>query len=323
MRRTLLLVFTVFTLISCGDGKNDRIIFDSAGKINDVSVVIDNTMWDGRVGEAIRNVLSSPIYGLPQDEPIFSINQIPSSVFDGFITKSRTILKVEMGKPAGVTYKNNVYAKPQRVVIVSGQNKDEIIQQVSDNASKIVDVFKNIEIYEKQRLIKKTLYNSKTLTEKLGLKINFHSGYRVAKEEDDFIWIRRDINTGTLNLMIYELPFDAITKTDSTVRQIIKIRDSIGKMHIAGPTEGSYMITENAYTPFHSEIILDNKPTLETKGLWDIKNAFMSGPFINYAIEDKINNRWVVVEGFAFAPSVEKRNHIFELESIIKSIKIE
>ena len=82
------------------------------------------------------------------------------------------------------------------------------------------------------------------------------------------------------------------------------------------------MITENAYTPFHSETIIDNKPTLETKGIWDVKNAFMSGPFINYAIEDKINKRWVVVEGFAFAPSVEKRNYVFELEAIIKSIKI-
>jgi hypothetical protein len=107
------------------------------------------------------------------------------------------------------------------------------------------------------------------------------------------------------------------------VNQIIKIRDSIGRAYIEGPVEGSYLITENAYTPFHGETIIDNKPTLETKGLWDVKNAFMGGPFINYAIEDKINKRWVVVEGFAFAPSVEKRNYMLELEAIIKSVKIQ
>ena len=44
--------------------------------------------------------------------------------------------------------------------------------------------------------------------------------------------------------------------------------------------------------------------------------------FINYAIEDKINNRWVIAEGFAFAPSVQKRNYMFELESMIRSIEI-
>ena len=83
------------------------------------------------------------------------------------------------------------------------------------------------------------------------------------------------------------------------------------------------MITEESYAPYLFEINLDNKPTYETKGIWDVKNAFMGGPFINYAIEDKINKRWVVIEGFAFAPSVEKRNYMLELEAIIKSAKIE
>ena len=82
------------------------------------------------------------------------------------------------------------------------------------------------------------------------------------------------------------------------------------------------MITEDAYTPYLYETTVDGKPAYETKGIWDVKNAFMSGPFINYAIEDKANNRYVVIEGYVFAPSVEKRNNIFELESIIKSIRI-
>ena len=132
--------------------------------------------------------------------------------------------------------------------------------------------------------------------------------------------------------MIYTLPFDAITRNDSVVNQIIKVRDSVGELYIRGRQDGelkangdkieSYMITENAYTPFHGETIVDNKPTLETKGLWELKADFMGGPFINYAIEDKINKRWVVIEGFAFAPSVEKRNYMLELEAIIRSVKI-
>ena len=66
----------------------------------------------------------------------------------------------------------------------------------------------------------------------------------------------------------------------------------------------------------------DAIPTLETRGLWDLKNAFMSGPFINYAIEDKVNNRYIIAEGYVFAPSIAKRDYVFELESIIKSIAI-
>ncbi len=326
MRYILLAAVSLLLVMSCEDSEKKRTLLDSSGKLNDVSVVIDNDMWEGRVGEAIRDALAAPIYGLPQDEPIFNINQIPPSVFTGFIKKSRTILKIEMGKNPTINFENNVYAKPQKVIIVSGKTKDDIVKLVSDNSIRIIETFKGIELQEKQRLTKKSLYNAKEIQEGLGLSINFPTAFRVSKtlatKEDKFYWLKRDTRTGYVNILLYELPLNAIEKDSSLIGQIIKIRDSIGKKYIEGPIEGSYMITEDAYTPFHGETILDNKPTLETKGIWEVKNAVMAGPYINYAIEDKINNRWIIAEGFVYAPSVEKRNYIFELESIIKSIKI-
>ncbi|MFD1615853.1 DUF4837 family protein [Gelatiniphilus marinus] len=323
--KTLTIVLIAFATVSCEDKKssNDRILFDSSGNVNHISVVVSNELWKGSVGEAIRDVLAAPIYGLPQDnEPTFNINQIPTKVFSDFITRNRSILIIEMGKTPGFKIARNVYAKPQKVIVVSGKTKTEVIGLLKENSEKIIEEFKKEELKEQQRRIAKSLHRTKNIEEKLGLSIQFQTAYRIAKETDDFFWIRKDISTGTTNLLIYELPTDAIKRNDSVVNQIIKIRDSIGKTYIPGPVEGSFMVTENAYTPFHSETILDNKPTLETKGLWDLKGAFMSGPYINYAIEDKINNRWVVVEGFAFAPSVKKRDHMFDLEAIIKSIKI-
>ena len=65
-----------------------------------------------------------------------------------------------------------------------------------------------------------------------------------------------------------------------------------------------------------------NLNSFETKSIWQVKDAFMSGPFINYWIEDKVNNRYLIVEGFVFAPSLGKRDYIFELEAIIRSIII-
>ena len=122
--------------------------------------------------------------------------------------------------------------------------------------------------------------------------------------------------------MLYEMPIDAFVEGDEAINDVIKMRDSIGQKYVPGPTEGTFMITEEAYTPFMQEVILDNKPTLETKSTWTVKGAFMSGPFINYAIKDEINNRYVIAEGFAYAPAVSKRELMFELEAIIKSIKI-
>ena len=325
MRYLLLSVLALMLLTSCGDkvASNKKFLPDASGAINNVSVVTENDLWDGRVGEAIRDVLAKPIYGLPQDEPTFTISQIPPAVFSGFVTKNRTVLKIETNKEAGITISDDVYAVPQKVIVISGKTKDEIINVLKTNESKIVDTFKNAELTERLRQMAKSPHKFTTIKERLHLTIQFASVYRIAKSTDNFFWIRKDITTGTSNLMIYELPYNAIKRNDSVVKQIIKIRDSIGKAHIEGPVEGSYLVTENAYTPFHGETIIDNKPALETKGIWDVKKAFMGGPFINYAIEDKINKRWVVIEGFTFAPSVEKRNYMLELEAIIKSVKLE
>ena len=47
----------------------------------------------------------------------------------------------------------------------------------------------------------------------------------------------------------------------------------------------------------------------------------MAGPFINYKVKDEKNDRWIIVEGFAFAPSLNKRDYMFELNTIISSFK--
>ncbi len=326
MRYIVFSLVCVMFFASCGDkkkSKEQRYIQDSSGAINNVSVVTENEIWDGRVGEAIRAVLAKPIYGLPQDEPMFTISQIPPAVFSGFVTKNRTVLMVKLNAEKGIDFSENVYAKPQKVITVSGKTREEVIEVVKENEAKIIETFRNAEIAERQRQMAKSPHSFETIKEKLNLTIGFPSIYRIAKSAENFFWIRKDITTGTTNLMIYELPYSAIKRNDSLVNQIIKIRDSVGKLHIEGGVEGSYLATEEAYTPFLGETILDNKPALETKGIWELKNAFMGGPFINYAIEDKINKRWVVLEGFAFAPSVDKRNYMLEMEAIIKTVKLE
>ena len=337
MRYLIFPIFTLIFLMSCDDKKssNKKFLTDASGAINNVSVVTENELWDGHIGDAIRQVLAKPIYGLPQDEPMFSISQIPPSVFSGFVTKNRTVLKIEVGKDKGIKITDDVYAKPQKVIVVSGKTKDDIIAVLKANESKIIDTFRNAELRERQRQMSKSPHTYTAIKEKLGLTLKFSSIYETAKETESFFWFRKDITTGHSHIMIYELPFEAIKEDDSvsTVNQIIKIRDSIGRFYFKGRLDGtvnangktvsSFMITEDAYAPFHATTILDNKQAFETKGLWELTNDFMGGSFINYTVKDELNNRWVGIEGFVFAPSVDKRNYMLELESVIKSLKID
>ena len=324
MKKTIAMAFTVIFLIACNnsESKGKRILSSSSGNINNLSVVIDNELWEGSIGEQIRLILGAPVYGLPQEEPLFNMQQMPTVVFSGFATKSRIILKIEKGKQADIKFLKEVFAKPQKLILVSGNTNNEINELLEQNAEKIVAIFKDAEIKENQRRINKSLNTKNNIEETLGLTINFSTAYRIAKEDNSFFWLRKDIKTGSMNIMLYEMPLGAISKGDDAINDIIKMRDSIGKAHIPGPLEGSYMITEEAYTPYLNETIIDNKPALLTKSTWEVKNAFMAGPFINYIIEDKINNRLIVIEGFTFAPSAVKRNHMFELEAIIRSVQI-
>ncbi|RIA08198.1 LOW QUALITY PROTEIN: uncharacterized protein DUF4837 [Flavobacteriaceae bacterium MAR_2010_72] len=323
MKNSFLAFTLAVLLVACGgDSKNKRIVPNSSGNIKNVSVVVDNLLWEDTVGEAIRSVLAAPLEGLPQDEPIFDLSQMPTQVFSGFTTKNRTILKIEKGKPADTKILTDVYAKPQVLALITGETNAEIEEQLMANAEKIIDAFKKAEIKEQQRRIALSLFDDEPLQENLGINLKFSSVYRIAKKEDHFFWIRKDTKTGTMDLLVYQVPLDAIRKGDSAVVDVVKLRDSIGKNHIPGRIEGAHMTTENAYSPYIFQTIIDNKPTLETKGIWDVKNDFMSGPFINYAIEDQVNDRYVVIEGYVFAPSVQKRDYIFELESIIRSVKI-
>ncbi|HIE45165.1 MAG TPA: DUF4837 family protein, partial [Flavobacteriaceae bacterium] len=46
------------------------------------------------------------------------------------------------------------------------------------------------------------------------------------------------------------------------------------------------------------------------------------GPFLNYALLDKKNNRIIVVEGSVYAPSIAKRDYLFELEALLKTLVV-
>jgi len=323
MKKLLLVMLSISLLTSCSNGaKSKRILSSSSGNINSLSVVADNDLWASRIGDEIRDVFSAEVIGLPQQEPLFTMRQIPPMVFTDFATKNRTVLKIERDSFANTKILKNVYATPQTVVVISGNSAKEIIGEIKKNAERIILTFKSTEIKEQQRRMGKSLFEDKSIENALGLTINMSSAYRIAKQDENFFWLRRDIKNGDANLMIYQTSLDAVSDGENAINDIIKMRDSIGKIHIPGPIEGSYMITEEAYTPFLNTTIIDNKPAFETKSTWEVKDAFMAGPFVNYAVKDEVNNRLIVLEGFVFAPSTAKRDYIFELEAIIRSLKI-
>ena len=314
MKRTASILFFLIITLSCSENQQ-KLLPSSSGNINNVSVVSSNELWDGAVGDVIRENFGRPVYGLPQIEPVFSLSHIPSKVFSGFATKSRTILKVDIAEKEGVFNFKNTYASPQRIIQITGKSTDNIIEIINENLNSIYSTMFLNEIQEKQRRISKNLNQTQAIKNSTGLTLRFPSAYRVAKVDSNFVWIRRDIETGSVNLFVSRY-------NDKNNSSILKIRDSISKHHIPGPVENTFMSTDPIYTPSSQQISIRGKQILETRGLWEIKGQFMAGPFLNYQFESNTKqDEYIMLDGFVYSPGSSKREYVFELEAIMRSLK--
>ena len=321
MNKTLFLWLLVSFFVSSCSFKKERFPDDSSAAINTIAVIIDDQLWNGVVGDSIRNKFASPVLGLPQEEPLFTINQYPVKLFEGFSTDTRNILIVKKDNENKFELKKNEFSSPQNAFHISGKTSFEIIEILEKNAGDIIKKMRTIEIEHNQKTIKDSLLDTKKIQKKFNIDLLIPSKYEYVMRRRNFIWLKSEIPSGNNSLIIYQIPWKKIS-SNNAVNDVVKVRDSIGKLYIHGTAFRTQMVTEEAYSPYFSKTTLNDYKTYETKGTWQMKNDFMSGPFINYAIFDKINKRILILEGFCYAPSKEKRDLMFELESIIKSIQI-
>tara|TARA_Y100000766_G_scaffold282626_1_gene296355 strand:- start:3 stop:956 length:954 start_codon:yes stop_codon:yes gene_type:complete len=303
-------------ILSCKENNAELLLPESNGTINSISVVIDDDLWDSEIGALIRKEFAYPIYGLPQMEPVFDLKQIPTSVFSGFATNSRTILKVGLSSEERLATYKNKYAKPQLIVDLSSSSKQKLIKQISSTKDKVLSKLYANEIAEKQRRVLKSKNPTRLIREKFGFDILFSSSYRIAKSTKDFLWVRRDTEKGSVNFYISKIR----NKDNLNINQI---RDSISKKFIPGPIEKTHMSTDEGYIPKTKAFQLtESLKVLETRGIWEVKDQFMAGPFLNHTVNHKSNSEeFYVLEGFVYSPGTAKRDYIFELEAIFKSIK--
>lgn len=323
MKQLVITIFSLFVLMSCNDTKTDKqsVLTESNGKINNVSIIIDENLWNGEIGDSIRKKFAAPIDGLINEEPTFTLNQYPSKIFEGFVRNSRNIIVVEKSNQTGFSTKKDEFAKPQQVFYIVGKNKDEILATLETKANEIIQAIKEGEIAENQIRLKKATITDVKVRERFGVSLTIGYGYKYDMVEDDFLWIRKEFNSGYNSILVYEVPINIIENDSNVVNNIVKMRDSIGKKFIHGTLDNTWMVTEEAYAPLFFDVSITGRKTYETKGNWYLKNDFMAGPFVNYAIKDTKNNRFLVLEGFTYNPSKSKRDLVFELEAIIKSVK--
>jgi len=319
---SLLLVITAF-FISCESGDSKKVYKEANGRINHLLVVMKNSEWQGALGDELRKIIAEPVLGLPQPESQFEVTQVPPESFSSMFRATRSVLNVGISDETSFSVSSNVYAAPQKIITITGKDKEALIAEIQKNSKKIVEIYKNADLESVQSSILKKFWDPTKIEtfEKQGYSLKIPRNYRKVEDNGEFVWYRYHLNgDNSMELIAYTVPITS--EDDEKGNNIVAIRNAFGKKNIPGQIEDSYMMTEEVYSPHIFEVELDGKKAFETRGKWEVKNVYMAGPFLSYTVVDKPNNRLVIVEGLTFAPSINKRDYMFELEAILKTLQI-
>jgi len=159
MKQKIIILFLVF-LLGC-ETNTTNYKPSSSGNIHTISVVIDNNLWEGSLGNEIRNVFSSEFEGLPQQEAMFSLVQIPPKIFTDFSREGRNIIHVSRNDKDTVFFEKNKYAAPQLILNLKGKSSKGIIENLKKISKQSISIFKKGEIAEKQKRIKKINFKNR------------------------------------------------------------------------------------------------------------------------------------------------------------------
>lgn len=323
MTKIFLYFFSFLSLLffSCSK-KSENSSRPSTGKINSISIVIDDQLWNGIVGDSIRNKFANPVEGLSKEEPQFDVNQYPIDVMEGFVTKNRTIIVVKLGKENSFVIKNNQYATPQNVIHITGITLSNLLDIIEKKGPQIIKTIQEGEIKAHQLLLNDSISNPETIQKQFQFSINIPKSYSYVLKNTNFVWLKREFSSGSTSLLVTVLPITTINLEEDVQEKIIKVHDSIAALYIKGKESNSSLYIDRSYPLYLSNSTLDGKFAFECKGTWRLKDSYMFGAFANYLIFDPKNKRIVLLEGFCYIPSREQRDYMHELESIIRSVHL-
>ena len=320
IKKNFLIILSWVLFISCQSDSSKAYVPESNGNINALTVVMDNSLWEGSLGSNIKKYLMEPYEGLPFDEPKYDLYYIQPSIFKGFARSSRNIIVFRKDtSDQGFKLIKNLWARPQITALITGEDEEVMNFYFDENKDLLLRSISENERIEKIRRMRKSLNDDPQLEDRLGINLSFPDAYSTVKDTTNFVWIEKQVVKGHLNIIAYTLPLNIDLK--KIEERIPAIRDSIGKIYVPGRVPGSYMITERAYLPYYYKTKVNNLEAILTKGTWEVQNDFMAGPYINYIIKDTINKRNIVIEGFSFAPTESKRDYMFELNTIITTME--
>lgn len=349
----LIIAIAAFISTSCSEEARNRLSAkaNAFGKANHVVVIADKDVWEGEVGDTFRFYFSSAFLILPQPEPILDLKHFtpldlekdpirkelrtyiyladmedkssPTAALMQEDVGSERVRSAKEGKGYGNIQKRDKFALGQLNIYMYATNKETLLANIKNNYSTILKRIKEND----EALIAANVYAggqsrkaSENVKESMGINLKVPTEYFVAMDEENTMWIRKVTKEFSSNILIHKLPYTA--KEQLTYTGIKSLRDSLTKQYISSDLEDSYMLINDVDLPmFTKNVDFDDLFAIEAKGIWELNNDYMGGPFISYLVHNPSNNELYLLDGFVFAPSKKKRELMQYLEHILNTVE--
>ncbi len=346
-------VVIAFLLQGCSEEaqRGLRPIPTAFGNLNEIVVIMDADMWDGPVGDTLRYYYSSAYPLLPQPEPIFDLRHFTPQELnkDPLRKELRTYLLVgnlnDENSPATKMIVSDIgeekarkakededynsaigrdkWAKGQLIIYEFGYSEDELMDILKENFPAIR---KRVNAHDDKKVEAYVYLNGQNkrleeeVKEDMGVSLRIPSDYFLAINDDEIIWIRRETDETSSNIILKKIPYT--DRSQLSKENIIAIRDSIGRQYISSTLPGTYMQTNAIDLPVLADVTkINGYYTLEARGIWEIVDDYMGGAFVSYLILNPNTNELLFVDGFLHAPGEDKRDLMQYIEHIIRTAK--
>lgn len=343
----------VLVFAACSSKVNDNLtpLPLSYGKINQVVVVADKDVWEGAVGDTFRFYYTSPYLILPQPEPVFDLKHFtPQMMQEDPLRKelhhyvflanlgdensptTQMMLKDlgaekinearEGGKSQSVVGRNK-WARDQLLIYLFGESEADLMSNIAKSFPAAEERIKSADAGRIEATVFQGGENRQIMDvvrTKFKAEMRIPKDYVVAIDDPNTLWLRKEAEELSSSILMTKVPYKSAEQASE--KGLKALRDSIGRKYISSTSQGSYMVTNDVDLPmFVNKTMLNNRYALEARGIWEMENDFMGGPFISYLIVNEQSGEIFFADGFVFAPGKDKRNYIQYLEAILKTIK--
>ncbi len=319
------------------------------GQINSLTVVADSSLWAQGISDSIEAYFGAPYIILPQPEPIFDLRQIepyrlvaePSwqqlrsylVVADLSDTQSPTTKMVlkDLGEEKilqvqregfGTAIGNNKWAKGQQLIYLLGKNDTELRSGIY---AAYPAVIRRLKSREAGRVDATTYFDgeNRELQSKIesltGARMRIPKSYVLAPIPDSsVIWLRKMVAEGSLNILLTKVPYEH--QEQLSKEGLKSLRDQLGKEYISSSTPGTFMRINDVDLPLFTSVTeINGSYAFEGRGIWEMENAYMAGPFVSYLLHQPERKELLFVDGFVFAPGQKKRDMMEELTYVLQT----